>query len=116
MLVKANKAAIVSILKTKLFDMKKIKNFPTETTNYYYPLLRRYAYSLIHDSDQADKFAKAVLQDQYNENGLKETTDLRQKLKKDVIDRCYYWEQAQIFVSPLIKVPFETSYRKFEKE
>jgi hypothetical protein len=95
--------------------MKKNKNFPTATINYYYPLLQRYASSLIHDSDQADRIAKAVLQDQYNENGLKETKDLRQKLKKDVINRCYYWEQAQIFVRPLIKVPFETSSRKFEK-
>jgi hypothetical protein len=92
--------------------MKKIKNFPTATINYYYPLLQRYAHSLIRDSDEADRIAKKVLQDQYNENDLKESTDLRQKLKKDVYDHCYYWEQAQIFVRPLIKIPFKNSSYK----
>jgi hypothetical protein len=86
--------------------MEKIAKPAAEAVNYYYPLLKRYAERLIHNADAAESMARKVLQDQYDLNGLIPAKHLRQVLKTDVLNRCYYWEQAQIFVRPLIKVPF----------
>ena len=85
--------------------MEKIEKPAAEAINYYYPLLKRYAERLIGNADAAENIARKVLQDQYDLNGLVPAKHLRQVLKTDVLNRCYYWEQAQIFVRPIIKVP-----------
>jgi len=87
--------------------MEKIEKPAAAAVDYYYPLLKRYAERLIANPEAADNIAKKVLQDQYELNGLVPAKHLRQVLKADVLNRCYYWEQAQIFVRPLIKVPFK---------
>ena len=85
--------------------MEQIEKPAAEAINYYYPLLKRYAERLIGNADAAENIARKVLQDQYDLNGLVPAKHLRQVLKTDVLNRCYYWEQAQIFVRPIIKVP-----------
>lgn len=85
--------------------MEKIEKPAAAAVEYYYPLLKRYAQRLIANADAAESIARKVLQDQYDLNGLVPAKHLRQVLKTDVLNRCYYWEQAQIFVRPLIKVP-----------
>lgn len=95
--------------------MEKIEKPAAEAVEYYYPLLKRYAERLIHDADAAESIARKVLQDQYDLNGLVPAKHLRQVIKTDVLNRCYYWEQAKIFVRPLIKVPFQNPLNDSEE-
>jgi len=95
--------------------MEKIENPAAAAVDYYYPLLKRYAERLIGNADAAENIAKKVLQDQYELNGLVPAKHLRQVLKTDVLNNCYYWEQAQIFARPLIKVPFQNPMNDAEE-
>lgn len=85
--------------------MEKIEKPAAAAVEYYYPLLKRYAERLIANPGAAETIAKKVLQDQYELNGLVPAKHLRQVLKTDVLNHCYYWEQAQIFARPLINIP-----------
>jgi hypothetical protein len=67
------------------------------TVSYYDKLLQRYARRLINDATAAAVIVKDVLERQYDLNGLVPAKHLRQVLKTDVLNRCYYWKQAQIF-------------------
>ena len=73
---------------------------------YYYPLLLRYATLVTGDHDEAEKIARKVLEDQYSINGLAPSKLLRLVLKTDVLNRCLYFKQFQIFDRPPVKVPF----------
>ena len=64
---------------------------------YYDKLLQRYARRLVNDADVAASIVKQVLEAQYDVNGLVPAKHLRQILKTDVLNRCYYWKQMQIF-------------------
>jgi hypothetical protein len=88
--------------------MEKIKLSAQNAIKYYYPLLKRYAERITGNPDAAESIARKVLEDQYEINGLVPAKHLRQLLKTDVLNRCYYWQQSQIFVRPLINVPFQT--------
>ncbi len=94
--------------------MRKIEPPAAEAVNYYYPLLKRYAERLIANANAAESIARKVLQYQYDLNGLVPAKHLRQVLKTEVMNRCYYWEQAQIFVRPLIKVPSQNPLNNTE--
>jgi hypothetical protein len=86
--------------------MENLNVFATKTIAYYYPLLLRYAKMIIGDHDEAEKIARKVLEDQYQINGLAPSKLLRIVLKTDVLNRCLYWKQFQIFDRPPVKVPF----------
>jgi DNA-directed RNA polymerase specialized sigma24 family protein len=86
--------------------MEKIKLSAQTAIKYYYPLLKRYAERITGNPDAAESIARKVLEDQYEINGLVPAKHLRQLLKTDVLNRCYYWQQSQFFVRPLIKIPF----------
>lgn len=88
--------------------MEKIKQSAQSAIKYYYPLLKRYAESIIHNAEAAESIARKVLEDQYEINCLVPAKHLRQVLKTDVLNRCYYWQQSQIFLRPLITVPFQS--------
>jgi hypothetical protein len=64
---------------------------------YYDPLLQRYARRLIQNEDAAADIVQQVLEAQYQINGLVPAKRLRQVLKTDVLNRCYFWLQSQIF-------------------
>lgn len=85
------------------------------TINYYYPLLLRYATLLIEDHDEAEKIARKVLEDQYQVNGLAPSRFLRLVLKTDVLNRCLYFKQFQIFDRPPIKIPLANRFHRSRK-
>ncbi len=60
---------------------------------------------LIEDHDEAEKIARKVLEDHYHINGLAPSRFLRLVLKTDVLNRCLYFKQFQIFDRPPIKIP-----------
>lgn len=76
-----------------------------DTIAYYTPLLERYALRLINDESVAAKLVKQVLKDQYDIDELAPSKHLRRVLKTDLLNRCHYWKQSQIFDRPLVKVP-----------
>ena len=65
--------------------------------SYYDKLLQRYARRLLNDATVAATIVKQVLEAQYEVNGLVPAKHLRQVLKTDVLNRCYYWKQSKIF-------------------
>jgi hypothetical protein len=65
--------------------------------SYYDKLLQRYARRLVNDAGVAASIVKQVLEAQYDLNGLVPAKHLRQVLKTDVLNRCFYWQQSQIF-------------------
>lgn len=77
-----------------------------KTVSYYDLLLKRYARRLIQDEEQAAKIVQDVLESQYDLNALVPSEHLRQVLKTDVLNHCYYFIQSKIFDRPLIKVPY----------
>ncbi|MDE3182837.1 MAG: hypothetical protein KGM16_05405 [Bacteroidota bacterium] len=85
--------------------MNHINPAATTTIAYYYPLLLRYATIVTGDRDEAEKIARNVLKDQYQLNGLAPSKLLRLVLKTDVLNRCLYFKQFQIFDRPPIKIP-----------
>lgn len=79
--------------------------------DYYQPLLQRYARCILKDAEVAKSLALEVLEDQYEIDKLAPSSRLRKILKTDLLNRCHYWKQSQIFDRPLIKV----SLRKYLK-
>lgn len=77
--------------------METNKSNLSHTIDYYHPLLQRYARFIINDEEAAASLAKKVLEDQYDINGLVPAKHLRQVLKIDLLNRCYYWKQSRIF-------------------
>jgi hypothetical protein len=70
------------------------------TVSYYDKLLQRYARRLVNDAAAAAIIVKEVLEVQYDLNGLVPAKHLRQVLKTDVLNRCFYWKQSRIFHKP----------------
>jgi hypothetical protein len=87
--------------------MENVNVSATNTIAYYYPLLLRYATMIIRDHDEEEKIARKVLEDQYHLNGLAPSKNQWNVLKFDVLNRCIYWKQFQIFDRPPVKVPKE---------
>lgn len=69
----------------------------------YSALLQRYARRLVQDESTASNIVQKVLESQYELNALLPCEHLRQVLKADVLNHCYYYLQARIFDRPLIK-------------
>ena len=70
----------------------------------YSALLQRYARRLVQDEATASNIVQKVLESQYELNALLPCKHLRQILKADVLNHCYYFLQAKIFDRPLIKI------------
>jgi len=67
------------------------------TVAYYDPLLQRYARRLIQNEEAAAVIVQDVLETQFQINGLVPAKHLRQVLKTDVLNRCFFWLQSKIF-------------------
>lgn len=68
------------------------------TTEYYKPILQRYARRILNDEAVAKSLAKKVLKGQYENNELTPSKHLLEILKADLLNHCYYYKQSQ---SPL---------------
>lgn len=68
-----------------------------KTVAYYDPLLQRYARRVIQNEEAAAVIVKDVLEAQFQINGLVPAKHLRQVLKTDVLNRCFFWLQTQLF-------------------
>jgi hypothetical protein len=68
-----------------------------KTVTYYQLLLQRYARRFVQDEILAENIVRDVLQNQYNINSLLPSKHLRQVLKTDVLNQCYYHIQSLIF-------------------
>lgn len=64
---------------------------------YYDPLLRRYARRLIHNDRLAADIVLQVLECQYELNSLVPSKHLRQVLRVDVLNCCFYHMQIKMF-------------------
>jgi hypothetical protein len=71
---------------------------------YYDSLLQRYARRVIQNEEAASVIVQDVLEGQYQINGLVPAKHLRQVLKTDVLNRCYFWLQLQIFDTSSSKI------------
>jgi hypothetical protein len=67
------------------------------TVAYYDPLLQRYARRVIENEEAAAVIVQDVLEAQFQINRLVPAKHLRQVLKTDVLNRCFFWLQSQIF-------------------
>jgi hypothetical protein len=85
--------------------MENCQAYLREAVSYYQPLLERFARRLVEDDNLAANIVQEVLESQYNLNSLVPSKHLRQVLKTDVLNYCYYHIQAKIFDRPPIKVP-----------
>ena len=86
-----------------------------KTVDYYHPLLQHYARRLVHDGNMAANIVQEVLECQYELNSLVPGRHLRQVLKTDVLNYCFYYIQAKMFDRKLIKVPWH-NYIKIKEE
>ena len=68
-----------------------------KTIAYYDPLLQRYARRLIHNDTIAAHIVLQVLECQYELNSLVPSKHLRQVLKADVLNCCFYHMQIKMF-------------------
>jgi len=68
-----------------------------QTIAYYDGLLRRYARRLIHNDTTAAHIVLQVLESQYELNSLVPSKHLRQVLKADVLNCCFYHMQVKMF-------------------
>ena len=68
-----------------------------KTIAYYDPLLQRYARRLVHDDATAAYIVLQVLECQYELNSLVPSKHLRQVLKADVLNYCFYHIQVTMF-------------------
>lgn len=75
-----------------------------KTVLYYNLLLQRYARRLVHDEAIAETIVREVLECQYDFNSLVPSRHLRQVLKTDVLNCCFYHIQSKMFDRPLVKV------------
>jgi hypothetical protein len=85
-----------------------------KTVSYYDPLLQRYARRLVQNDTLAANIVQEVLECQYYFNSLVPSKHLRQVLKTDVLNYCYYHIQAKMFVRPLIKIPLRNMLKAIE--
>jgi hypothetical protein len=67
------------------------------TVAYYDPLLQRYARRIIQNEAAAAVIVQDVLEAQFQINELVPAKHLRQVLKTDVLNRCFFRLQSQIF-------------------
>lgn len=88
----------------KYFKMENCQAYLREAVSYYQALLQRYARRILQDEIMAANIVKEVLEIQYSLNSLVPSKHLRQVLKTDVLNYCYYHIQAKIFDRPVIKV------------
>jgi len=86
-----------------------------KTIAYFDPLLQRYARRLVHDEITAANIVQEVLECQYELNSLVPSKHLRQVLKTDVLNYCYYHIQAKMFDRPVIKVPLRNQLKTLVK-
>ena len=91
--------------------MKTLTSIQAHTISYYKELLQRYARKMIHDETVAEELVKKVLEDQFHFDELATSENLRKILKFDLLNRCYYYNQAKIFDRPLIKTSSNNSSR-----
>jgi hypothetical protein len=84
------------------------------TVAYYDPLLQRYARRIIQNEAAAATIVQDVLEAQFQINGLVPTKHLRQVLKTDVLNYCYYHIQAKMFDKPVIKIPLRNLLKAIE--
>ena len=92
--------------------MKTIRLSLVCTVRYYTPLLERYARRLINNEWEAILLVNDVLEDLYEIDKLETLNHLRQLLKFDLCNRCFYFIQSQIFDRPLLKN--STKQKKYE--
>lgn len=86
-----------------------------KTVSYYQLLLQRYARRLVRNETLAANIVQEVLECQYDLNSLVPSKHLRQVLKTDVLNYCYYHIQAQMFDRPAIKVPLRNQLKTLVK-
>ena len=85
--------------------MKTIDVQTQSTLTYYRALLQRYVRRLIHDEIQAAILVKKVLDKACISNSIVPSKRLRNILKFDLLNHCYYWQQAQILFRPPVCLP-----------
>jgi hypothetical protein len=73
--------------------------------HYYFPLLYRYARSLVGDHGVAAAFAASAIRDQYRMDGLAASRDLRALLKLDIYNHCIYFNHSKLFDRSPLKLP-----------
>jgi hypothetical protein len=82
-----------------------------KTVSYYQLLLQRYARRFVQDEILAETIVRDVLQSQYNINSLMPSKHLRQVLKTDVLNQCYYHIQSLLFDKRFIREPHPLDLR-----
>jgi len=87
-----------------------------KTVSYYQLLLQRYARRLVLNDTLAANIVQEVLEHQYDLNSLVPSKHLRQVLKTDVLNYCYYHIQAKMFDRPAIKVPLRNLLKAIEPD
>ena len=87
-----------------------------KTVSYYQLLLQRYARRLVLNDTLAANIVQEVLEHQYDLNSLVPSKHLRQVLKTDVLNYCYYHIQAKMFDRPVIKVPLRNLLKAIEPD
>lgn len=96
----------ISLLKNlKQKHIMQNKKHGTAGIEYYQPLLQRYARRLLKNEVAARELVTKVLKDQFEFNSRLPSARVRQLLKVELLNHCFYWQQAQIFDRPLITVP-----------
>lgn len=94
--------------------MENCQAYLREAVSYYQPLLERFARRLVKDDNLAANIVLEVLESQYTLNSLVPSKHLRQVLKTDVANYCYYYMQAKMFDRPVIKVPLRNLLKAIE--
>jgi hypothetical protein len=104
----------------KYLKIENCQAYLREAVSYYQPLLERYARCILRDEIMAANIVKEVLEIQYSLNSLVPSKHLRQVLKTDVLNYCYYHIQAKIFDQPVIKASppphLETIIQDYDKD
>jgi hypothetical protein len=106
--------SILSLIKILL--MENYQPHLRKTVSYYQLLLQRYARRLVLDETVASNIVQEVLECQYYFNSLVPSKHLRQVLRADVLNYCYYHIQAKMFDRPVIKVPLRNLLKTIETD
>lgn len=85
--------------------MKTIHVQTQATLTYYWTLLQRYARRLIHNEIHAAILVKKVLDKECISDSTIPCKRLRNILKTDLLNHCYYWKQSQILFRPPVCLP-----------
>jgi hypothetical protein len=83
-----------------------------KTVSYYQLLLQRYARRFVQDDNLSAKIVEEVLECQYNINSLVPCKHLRNVLKTDVLNKCYYHIQAIIFGQEITNKPLPNRLKR----